>query len=84
MLIVGTLSFVQLIALYVNMRRYIQGDGGGGWNLDQDPQWWWSIVVSPMFVLIIGSAAFAALTWILVREVSGHRMAALPASTVEG
>lgn len=83
-LIVGTLSFVQLIALYVNMRRYIQGDGGGGWNLDQDPQWWWSIVVSPMFVLIIGSAAFAALTWILVREVSGHRMAALPASTVEG
>ena len=68
-LLVGTLSVVQMIALYVNMRRYIQGDGGsGGWNLDVNPEWWWDIAVSPMLVLVIGSASFAALVWILTKE----------------
>lgn len=81
-LIVGTLSFAQLIALYVNLRRYIQGDGGGGWNLDVDPGWWWSIAVSPMSVLAVGSLAFAALAWILVKEVSVQRVADPPTSTV--
>ncbi len=81
-LVVGTLSITQMIALYVNMRRYVQGDGGGGWNLDQNPLWWWGIVVSPMFVLIISSAAFAVLAWILVKRISTPAVAA--ASTVEG
>ena len=82
-LIVGTLSFAQLIALYVNMRRYIQGDGGGGWNLDVDPSWWWSIAVSPMSVLVMASTAFAVLAWILVREVSAPRGPKPLTSTVE-
>lgn len=82
-LIVGALSFAQLVALYINMRRYIQGAGGGGWNLDVDPHWWWSIPFSPMFVLIIGSAAFGALAWILVAEVSSRAIVEPSPSTVD-
>lgn len=89
-LVVATLSATQLVALYVNMRRYVQGDGGGGWNLDQNPLWWWHIAVSPMFVLVISSAAFAALAWIVVKHISAPEVAQEmkpvlePTSTVEG
>lgn len=66
-----TLSVVQMVALYMNMRRYIHGDANqAGWNLDQNTFWWWNIVVSPMAVLAIGSLAFAAMTWILIRELA--------------
>lgn len=69
-----TLSVAQLVALYMNMRRYIQGDAPGvGWNLDQYTLWWWDIAVSPMTVLATGSLAFGAMMWILLRtaEVTG-------------
>lgn len=82
-LIVGTLSIVQFIALYANLRRYVQGVGQGGWNLDAGG-WWWNIPFSPMAVLVAGSVAFGALAWILVREVAARPVQSPSASTVEG
>lgn len=72
-LVVGTLSMVQFISMHTNMRRYITGTGGHGFNLDTGIEWWWNIPFSPMFVLIVGSIAYAALIAILVWEVSGRR-----------
>lgn len=66
--LVATLSITQFIALYVNMVRYIQGVGAAGWNLDSGIQWWWDIPFSPMFVLIIGSAAYTLMLMVLARE----------------
>lgn len=72
-LIVITLAVVQLISLQTNMRRYITGVGEPGWNLDSGIQWWWNIGISPMFVLIVGSIAYAGAVAILAWEVSGRR-----------
>lgn len=67
-LLVATLSITQFIALYVNMVRYIQGVGAAGWNLDSGIKWWWDVPFSPMFVLIIGSAAYSLMLAVLARE----------------
>lgn len=81
-LIVGTLSIVQFVALYVNLRRYVQGVGNGGWNLDAGG-WWWDVPFSPMFLLMVGSVAFGALSWILVAEVSSRAIVEPSPSTVD-
>lgn len=48
------------LSLHNNMRRYITGLGdGGGFNLNANIEWWWSMPISPMLVWIGGSAAFA-------------------------
>jgi hypothetical protein len=67
-LLITVLSLVQIVSLYTNMRRYIQGVGGGGWNLDHGIKWWWDMPFSPMFVLIVGSAAYTGLLIVLVRR----------------
>jgi hypothetical protein len=68
--LVATLSIAQFLALYTTMRRYIQGVGGSGWNLDRGIEWWWDIPFSPMFVLIIGSAAYTGLLVLVARELA--------------
>jgi hypothetical protein len=70
LLVTLTLAAVQFVALHVTMRRYITGTNEQGFNLDSGVQWWWNMPVSPMVVLFVGSAAFAALVWILAREVA--------------
>ncbi|MGD9606266.1 MAG: DUF2142 domain-containing protein [Leucobacter sp.] len=48
------------LSLHNNMRRYISGLGdGGGFNLNANIEWWWSMPLSPMVVWFVGSAAFA-------------------------
>lgn len=69
-LIVGTLSVVNFIALYINLRRYVVGASASGWNLDENPGWWWNMAVSPMAVCLIGSLSFAATVAIMVYEVT--------------
>ncbi len=88
-LIALTLSAANLVALHMNMRRYITGVGHGGFNLDQDIEWWWAGMPTPMFVWIIGSAAYAALLFIVLKEVArpnammiaGSKTSAQPAET---
>jgi hypothetical protein len=68
--VVGTLSVVQFVALHMNIRRYVTGIDGAGLNLNANLEWWWNIPFSPMMVWIGGSIAYALLVAILVREVS--------------
>jgi len=67
-LIVAGLAVAESVALYTNMRRYITGIPGHGFNLNSGIQWWWSMPVPPMVVWIVGSVAFASLLVILVKE----------------
>lgn len=69
-LIIATLSVANLIALHMNIRRYVTGVDDAGWNLDAGVEWWWNIAISPMTVWIVGSLAFTATIAILVREVT--------------
>lgn len=72
-LVVGTLSVVQFVALHMNIRRYVTGTDAAGFNLNAQLEWWWNIPFSPMLVWIGGSIAYALLVAIVVREVSRPR-----------
>jgi hypothetical protein len=64
------LAVAQSVALYENLSRYVRGDNtGGGWNLDEDPAWWWEIPFTPMTVWLIGTLAFAAALTLVLRKV---------------
>jgi hypothetical protein len=66
--LVSTLSSVNAIALYFNMRRYITGTQVSSWNFSAAVRWWWSIPVSPVVVWVAGSLSFAAFLAIMARE----------------
>lgn len=68
--VVLALSGANLVALHTNMRRYITGNDVPGWNLNAGAEWFWSGAPAPMVVWAVGSAAFAGLVAILVREMS--------------
>lgn len=72
-LIALTLSVVNFVSLHMNIRRYVTGIDQPGANLDANIEWWWNIAMSPMFVWFIGSAAYAAMLAILVREIGWKR-----------
>jgi hypothetical protein len=74
-IIVAGLAVAESVALYTNMRRYITGTPGHGFNLDSGIQWWWSMPVPPMVVWIVGSVAFASLLVILVKEMDRSNVA---------
>ena len=59
--VIAALSLANTIALHTNIRRYVTGVDGPSVDLDSDAEWWWNIPVSPMFVWIIGSFAFAGI-----------------------
>jgi hypothetical protein len=67
--VVLALAMAQALALHFNLRRYLTGIDEQGWNLDSGAEWWWSgLPVSPMGLWFIGSAAFTALLFVLVRQ----------------
>lgn len=68
------LAVAHTVALYFNLRRYLTGVGGGGLNLDIDPEWWWNAPFSPMFVWIVGSLAYAGLLHLIVTRLLAPRM----------
>jgi branched-subunit amino acid ABC-type transport system permease component len=47
-------------SLYVNIRRYVTGVNYQAFSLSSHAAWWWNIPVSPMFMWIIGAAAYVA------------------------
>ncbi|MCU1419768.1 MAG: hypothetical protein JWR57_937 [Mycetocola sp.] len=54
------LTMANSIALHVNIRRYVTGIDGVGFNLDTGIEWWWNMPFSPMFVWMVGTLAFGA------------------------
>ena len=57
-------AFVLLVAahaaaLQANIRRYVTGAETGGINLNENIEWWWPGLPSPMITWIVGSLAFA-------------------------
>jgi hypothetical protein len=68
--IAATLSVGQCLALYFTMRRFVNGNEPGGFNLDQAEKWWWAIPFPPMLVFAIGSLAYAALIVVLLRDLN--------------
>ncbi len=79
-LVVATLSVANLVALHVNMRRYIKGMDHPGSNLDLGIEWWWDGVPSPMFVFVVGAVAYAGLLAIVLRAVAWPSLAVASAS----
>ncbi len=68
-LIVGALALANLVALEVNIRRYVTGADRQGLNLDAGLEWWWPhLPVGPMAVWLIGSTSFVALLAVLWPE----------------
>ncbi|CAO1652906.1 DUF2142 domain-containing protein [Salinibacterium sp. NG22] len=67
--VVVALSAANLVALHMNMRRYVTGNDVPGWNLDAGAEWFWPGAPAPMVVWVVGSLAFAGMVVILAREI---------------
>lgn len=68
LVVLGALGVANLVALQVNIRRYVTGADQQGLNLDTGAEWWWSdFPVGPTAVWLIGSLAYAALLAVLWR-----------------
>jgi hypothetical protein len=65
--IIGVLSLAQMIALYLNLVRYVQGFDDLGSPLGTAPEWWWEVPVAPLVVWAAASVAYAALLVLLLR-----------------
>ncbi len=60
--IFGALALANLVALQVNIRRYVTGVDQQGLDLDAQLEWWWAgFPVGPMAVWVIGTLAYAGL-----------------------
>ncbi len=75
--VVIALGAANVVALHMNMRRYVTGNDVPGWNLNASAEWFWAGAPAPMAVWGIGSLAFAGMTAILAREMT--RVAKIPA-----
>jgi hypothetical protein len=72
-LVAAALAGVNLIALHMNIRRYVTGIDGAGPNLDAGAEWWWTLPFGPSWVWILGSLAFGALVFLLVPRLAAGR-----------
>jgi len=78
--ILGAIALANLVALQVNIRRYISGSDKQGFNLDSGATWWWyGAHVGPMAVWLIGSASFIGLLVVLWPELRRKVTAPWPA-----
>jgi hypothetical protein len=64
-IVVVAVSMANALALHTNIRRYVTGADMPSVDLDSGAEWWWNIPVSPMFVWIVGSVAFASIVVIV-------------------
>ncbi len=64
--VLGALALANLVALQVNIRRYVTGADQQGVNLDAGAEWWWpNFPVGPNVIWVIGVLAFAGLLAVL-------------------
>lgn len=67
-LLVLSLATAQMMALYVNIDRYVHGASiKTGINLDAGLEWWWPFGPSPMTTFILGTLSFLVLSYILIK-----------------
>ncbi|MCB2413620.1 DUF2142 domain-containing protein [Demequina sp. TTPB684] len=67
--LLGALALANLVALQVNIRRYVTGADTQGFNLGAGAEWWWhGAFIGPTGVWLIGSLSFAALLAVLWPE----------------
>ena len=57
-LLAALLPITHSVALFAVIRRHVTGLDRGGANLNNDIEWWWPNLPSPMIVWAVGSAAF--------------------------
>lgn len=65
-MVAAGLSGSQLIALHLNMQRYVAGISNQSLNIDDHVEWWWHLALSPNTVWVIGSVAYTALIFIVL------------------
>jgi hypothetical protein len=64
--IFAALAVANLVAIQVNIRRYVTGADQQGFNLDDGAEWWWpGLPVGPTAVWVIGALAYAGLLAVL-------------------
>lgn len=64
--VLGALGLAHLVALQINIRRYVTGADQQGADLDSGAEWWWAgMPIGPMAVWIIGAGAYAGLLAVL-------------------
>lgn len=66
--VASSLAIAHFVALHMNIRRYVTGVEGAGFNLDAEIEWWWTAPFSPMFVWIVGSLAYGALVFLVAER----------------
>ena len=79
-LVVAALSVANLVALNVNMKRYIKGIDAPSSNLNVGIEWWWQGAPPPMVVWVVGSIAYAALLLVVLRAVAWPVVQVAPAT----
>lgn len=74
LLVLGALAVAHLVALHINLRRYVTGTDQQGVNLDVGAEWWWTgFPTGPTAVWVVGALAYAgllAVLWPQLRRVS--------------
>ncbi|NUU04772.1 DUF2142 domain-containing protein [Leifsonia sp. C5G2] len=81
------LAIAQSLALYTNIRRYVTGVDDKSFNLSDKVEWWWHIPVSPMWLWLLASTAFAGLLALIVVQFSrfaSARPVVRPVGTIDG
>jgi hypothetical protein len=79
--ILAALAGANLVALQVNIRRYVTGVDQQGPNLDAGAEWWWaSLPVGPTAVWMLGALAYAGLLAMLWPHVRKTEPATRPVS----
>jgi uncharacterized membrane protein YkvI len=67
--ILAALAIANVVALQVNIRRYVTGSDQQGFDLGAGAEWWWDgLAVGPTAVWLIGSLSFAGLLAVLWPE----------------
>ena len=81
--ILGALAIANLVALQINIRRYVTGADQQGFNLGTGAEWWWDgLPVGPTAVWLIGSLSFAGLLAVLWPELRSKVVSAPVAESV--
>jgi len=73
--VAGALATANLVALRVNILRYVRDADAspGGLSLDNGLEWWWEVPFSPTAVWVVGSLAYAGLVLVLVVALGASR-----------
>ncbi len=72
LVVLAALAVANLVALQVNIRRYVTGADQQGLNLDAGAEWWWQgFPVGPTAVWVVGAIAYAGLLAVLWSSLRG-------------